>query len=106
MIKFNQNTSLKPYIDINADLRKKARNGFEKYFYKLINNAAVYGKTMENVRKQRHIKLVATERKTNYRTFIGLLILELIKILMYDFWYDYVKPQYDEKAKLCYMDTV
>ena len=32
-------------------------------------------------------------------------MLEFSKILMYEFWYDYVKPKYDEKAKLCYMDT-
>ena len=32
-------------------------------------------------------------------------ILALSKILMYEFWYDYVKPKYDEKAKLYYMDT-
>ena len=36
---------------------------------------------------------------------LGLSILELSKILMYEFWYDYVKPECDEKAKLCYMDT-
>ena len=35
----------------------------------------------------------------------GLSILELSKILMYEFWYDYVKPKYGEKVKLCYMDT-
>ena len=37
--------------------------------------------------------------------YLGLPILELNKMLMYEFWYDYVKPKYDEKAKLCYMDT-
>ena len=37
--------------------------------------------------------------------YLGLSILELSKILMYEFWYDYVKEKYDEKAKLCYMDT-
>ena len=36
---------------------------------------------------------------------LGLSILELSKMLMYEFWYDYVKPKCDEKAKLCYMDT-
>ena len=41
----------------------------------------------------------------NKPVYLGLSILELSKILMYQFWYDYVKPNYDEKAKLCYMDT-
>ena len=35
---------------------------------------------------------------------LGLWIVELSKLSMYEFWYDYVKPKYDEKAKLCYMD--
>ena len=41
----------------------------------------------------------------NKPVYLALSILELSKTLMYEFWYDYVKPKYDEKAKLCYMDT-
>ena len=97
---------------------------------------AVFGKTMENLRKHRDIKLVTTERRRNYLVSepsyhitkfftenslaiemekteilmnkpvcLGLSILELSKILMYEFWYDYVKPKYGKKEKSCYMDT-
>ena len=41
----------------------------------------------------------------NKPVYLGLSILQLSKILMYEFWYDYVKPKYGEKARFCYMDT-
>ena len=135
VIQFYQEAWLKPYIGMNTELRKKAKNGFEKDFFKLINNA-VFGKTMENVRKHRDIKLVTTDKRRNrlvsepyYHTTkwfsenllatatkktkvkmnkpicLGLSILEISKILMYEFWYDYTKPKYGDNVKLCYMDT-
>ena len=117
---------------MNTDLRKAAKNDFEKDFFKLMNNS-VFGKTIENVRKHRDIKLVTTGRKnylvSNYHTtkfftenllpiemrktqilinkpiYLGLSMLDLSKTVMYEFWYDYLKRKYDVKAKLCYMDT-
>ena len=135
VIEFNKEAWLKKYIDMNTQLRKKASNDFEKNFFKLMNNA-VFGKTMENVRKHRDIKLVKTDHKRNklvsepnYHTmklisenlsiiemkkvkvkmkkpiYLGLSILEISKIIMYQFWYDYVKKKYGDMVKLCYMDT-
>ena len=117
---------------MNTDLRKKGKINFEK---KLMNNAA-FVKTMENLRKNRDIKLVTTERRRNYLVsepnydsakfftehllatemkkteilmnkpiYLELSILELSKILMHEFWYNYVKPKYGEKAKLFYIYT-
>ena len=135
VIKFNQKEWLKPYIDINTELRKVAKNDFEKDLFKLMNNS-VFGKTMENIRKHRNIKLVTTDKKRsklvsepNYHTinlisedlsiiemkktkvktnkpiYLGLSILEISKTLMYEFWYDYMKPKYNDNVKLCYIDT-
>ena len=135
ILQFNQEAWLKPYIDMNTELRKLARNDFEKDLFKLMNNS-VFGKTMENIRKHRDIKLVTADKKRsklvsepNYHTinliskdlsiiemkktkvkmnkpiYLGLSILEISKILMYEFWYDYMKPKYNDDVKLCYMDT-
>ena len=50
------------------------------------------------------LEMKKTEMLMNKPVYLGLSILELNKILMYEIWYDYVKPKHGEKAKLCYMD--
>ena len=99
-----------------------------------MKNNAKFGKTLENVSKQRDIKVVTKERRNyfvlepNYHTAkfstenllaiedekeeilqnksvnLVLSILEWSKILMFEFWDDYLKPVFGEKVKLCYMD--
>ena len=99
-------------------------------------NHAVFGKTMENIRKHKNIKLVTNEKAylrmvmepnlksgvlfgenlmgcemgkikvvMNKPVYLGQAILDLSRIVMYEFHYDYMKPKYDENLKLCYMDT-
>ena len=135
VIEFKQEAWLEPYIMKNAKLRIKAKNEFEKDFFKLMNNS-VFGKTMENVRNYRDIKLVTTDEsrrkyvsEPNYYTskcfseslmaiemektsvfmnkpiYLGQAILSISKTLMYEFYYDYLTPKYGDKVKLCYMDT-
>ena len=119
---------------MNTELRKDAKNEFEKDFFKLMNNS-VFCKTMENVRNHRDIKLVTTNtkrtkyvsepnfmsskcfsedliqiemRKTkvlmNKPVYLGQAILDISKTLMYEVYYDYLRPKYRDKVKLCYMD--
>ena len=75
-IQFNQIAWLKSYIDLNIKVKKNKKYS-EKDFFKLMNNG-VFGKIMENVRKQRDVKLVTTERKRNY--LVSDPIIKLIKI--------------------------
>ena len=135
VIEFNQSAWLKPYIDMNTELRKDANNDFEKNFFKLMNNAVLV-KMNENLRKRREIKLIITEerrkklvsvpnfasctpfsdhlmaiemRKTciyiDKPILVGQAILDKSKELMHKFFCDYLKPKYGEKLRLLYMDT-
>ena len=99
-------------------------------------NNSVFGKTMENARNHRDIKLVTSDKRRkrlvsepNYYShtkfsdhlmaietkktrikmikplYMGMSILDISKILMYKFWYEYTRPNYGDSAKLCYTDT-
>ena len=64
VIRFNREAWLKEYIDMNTELRKEAKTDFEKDIFKLMNNS-VFEKTMENVRTNRNINSVTTNKEVN-----------------------------------------
>ena len=133
-IKFSQSDWLKEWIDFNTEKRKEATNDFDKYLCKLMNNA-VYGKTMDvrghvdfeladtlermekllnaPTLKHRHIlneNLVGVGKikpamRLNKPVYLGVSILDLSKLHMYQYNYDVMKKKYDDKIKLLYTDT-
>ena len=135
IIQFKQKAWLKVYIEMNTELRKNDKNEFEKNFFKLMNNSVfdktmenlrnhrdIKLVTSDKRRKRlvsepnyhSHEKisdhLMAIEMKKakvkmTKPLYFGMSTLDISKILMYNFWYDYFKPKYGDKAKLCYTDT-
>ena len=134
-IKFYQKPWMEPYIRKNTDLRKDAKNAFEKDFFKLMNNS-VFGKTIENIRKRQNVVLVDDRKLANKLSskpnfdratifdenliavhmkktgvyfnkpiYVGQAILDLSKILMFDFHYNYIRKKYNNKAELLFTDT-
>ena len=104
-IKFKQKAWLKPYIGMDTGLRKKARNEFEKDFFKPMNDS-VFGKTMENLRNQRDIKLVTSHKRRkrltsepNYHSHKNfsehLIAIEIIKTRV-----KMIKPSYLGMSRL------
>ena len=135
IISFKQSNFLKPYIDFNTEKRKQSKTDFEKDLFKLMNNA-VYGKTMEDVRKHTEFDLISTPERfqkcvnsptykarhiinenlvgvekekavveLNKPIYMGLSILDYSKVHMYSFYYDVLKPKYQDDIKLVYTDT-
>ena len=133
-IKFQEKSWLKPYIEMNTELRKKGKNDFEKDFFKLMNNS-VFGKTMENIRNRVDIRLINDRKlaekfaaKPNFKhltifneslvsihmkrtqlhfnkpIYCGMASLDLSKLLMYDFHYNYMKKKF-KRMKLLFTDT-
>ena len=133
-LEFSQSKWLKRYIDFNTEMRKNAKNSFEKDFFKLMNNS-VFGKTMENVRKRTNIELVTNETRFKKLTakptyvsskifvenlvgvhtkkerllldkpsYVGMCLLDLSKTLMYDFHYSYIRKKYPD-CQLLFTDT-
>ena len=131
VIRSNQEAWLKTYIDINTRLSKEGKNEFEKNFFQLMNNSVFRKtienvRNHRDVRlvasEERKVKLVSEPNyhtskhfsenliaidvkkanlKMNQPIYLGVPLLGMIKKLMYEFWYDYLKPKYNDNVKLC-----
>ena len=135
MIEFDQLPWLKTYIDFNTQLRTAAANDFEKDFFKLMNNSvfAKMMENIKKHRNIKLVmteeKYLHTVMKPNFKSgvlfcenlmscemskikvvmnkpvYIDQVILNLSKIIMFEFHCDYMVPKYSDRLKLCYMDT-
>ena len=133
-IEFNQTDWMKPYIDFNTKRRTAATNDFEKDFLELMNNSIFRKtmeniRKHRNIKLVTNKdKYLRTVMKPNFKSgvlfgenlmgcemghtkvvmkkpiYLGQTILDLSKIVMYAFHYDYMKPKF-EGLQLCYMDT-
>ena len=120
---------------MNTKVRTETKNHFEKDFFKLMNNAVFgkpmenvrkhrdiklvttdkrrnqlasepnYHTTKYFSKNLIPIEMKKTKVKMNKPIYLGMSILDISKTLMYEFWYDYIKPKYGDRAKLCYTDT-
>ena len=134
-LKFDQSPWLKQYIDFNTEKRKHAKNSFEKDFFKLMNNSVfgktmenlrkrVDVRLVTNEKKldkltskptyvsskifNENLMAVHKIKETltlNRPAYVGMCILDLSKVLMYDFHYNYIKKKYNGRAKLLFTDT-
>ena len=135
VIEYQQSRWLKPYIELNKELRKVAQQEHEKDLYKLMNNS-FYGKTCENLPKRSDIWLVTTEQQQkrltekpqcqSFRIFgeslaavqmeklytkidkptqVGFKVLESSKLVMMRFYYDQLKVWYGDRVHLLFTDT-
>ncbi|EKX44397.1 hypothetical protein GUITHDRAFT_175435 [Guillardia theta CCMP2712] len=135
VITYKQQAWLKPWIDKNTDLRKLSKNDFEKDYYKLMNNAVFgktmenvrnrvkvkLPTTLEKAQKYSNkpnctkweiihnemvlVSLKEESVKLDKPIYAGFSILDLSKYLMYDFYYNIMKPKYKENLKLLATDT-
>ena len=135
VLSFKQRAWMKPFIDFNTQKRAAATNSFEKDFFKLMVNA-VYGKSLENVRKRIDFQLVSNEQRlqkivSNPRlkrmirytdnlvglalrnrtiflsrpVYVGFTVLDVSKLIMYNFHYRYAVAKYGQRLTLLMTDT-